>query len=55
MHSDYCSALMVGGQKFVGVEAPCVRFERTAASRDAPDKPEHRPIWTFTASAQKGR
>ena len=51
---EFCGALIVSGQKVVGVDATCVRFERTAAYRNTPGKPEGVPIWTFAAS-RKGK
>ena len=54
LRGDYCGALMLTGNKARGVEPTHVWFERTAAFRNTPGKPEGVPIWTF-AAAKKGK
>ena len=53
LRGDYCGALMISGDRARGVEQTHVLFERTAAFRNTPGKPEGVPVWMFAASKRE--
>lgn len=54
LRTDWCSALMLSGQRATGIDARRVAFGNTSAYRDALGVPVGVPIWEF-AVKQRAR